>query len=397
MSSSTAIIVGGGVIGLSTAYHLAKRRYGKIILLEKGQVGDGSSSRAAGIITGLLWSETGVLARKRAFELYAELSRELVGYKYQNVGCLNLFDPHSWHEREPLLAMYKRCGAPFEIISNQEIQKRWPQLTPGDQFMGLHDPRGGFSEPDEYLPAITKKIRELGVEIFEHQAVADFLVRNGRIVGVKTNVATFEGDAVVCTVYAWTLPLLERLSYRLPVKTFVHQRYVTKPLAAPVAIPAVNANPLLGYVRPARGNRLLLGIETTEREEYRIPSRDWQMSVTADPIWKDSLRASFGNIVPALKDTPWETEKVGLLTFSMDGEPILGPIEQLPGLYVGVAFHSGGFAYNPVAGQLLAEHVMDGRTSIDIRTFSPNRFDPKQVDEYLATTVAQKDSIRRRH
>jgi glycine/D-amino acid oxidase-like deaminating enzyme len=168
-------------------------------------------------------------------------------------------------------------------------------------------------------------------------------------------------------------------------------------LAAPVAIPAINADPLLGYVRQARGNRLLLGIETSEREEYHIPSRDWQMSVTADPIWKDSLRESFSQVLPALKGTPWETEKVGLLTFSMDGEPILGPIERLPGLYVGVAFHSGGFAYNPVAGMLLAEYVMDGRTSIDISTFSPNRFDPNLVDQYLATKVAQKDSMRRRH
>jgi len=397
MSSSTAIIVGGGVIGLSTAYHLAKRGYGKIILLDKGQVGDGSSSRAAGIITGLLWSETGVRARKKAFELYAELSRELDGYKYQNVGCLNLFDPNSWRDRESLLAMYKRCEAPFEIMSNLEIQKRWPQLTPSEKYLGLFDPRGGYSEPDEYIPAIRKKIRELGVEILEHQTVADFLERNGRITGVKTNVATFEGDAVVCTVYAWTLPLLERLNCRLPVKVFVHQRYVTKPLAVPVAVPAMNANPLLGYVRPARGNRLLLGIETTEREEYRVPSRDWQMSVTADPIWKDSLRESFSGVIPALKNTPWETEKVGLLTFSMDGEPILGPIEKLPGLYIGVAFHSGGFAYNPVAGMLLAEYVMDGGTSIDISTFSPDRFDSKLTDQYLATTVAQKDSIRRRH
>ena len=79
MQSSTAIIIGGGVIGLSTAYHLARMRFGKIILLDKGPVGDGSSSRAAGIITGLLWSETGVLARKRSLELYRELSSDLPG------------------------------------------------------------------------------------------------------------------------------------------------------------------------------------------------------------------------------------------------------------------------------------------------------------------------------
>src|SRR5262249_15120000 len=136
MSSRVAIIIGGGVIGLSTAYHLARKKYGRVIVLEKGQLGDGSSSRAAGIITGLLWSEPGVLARKKAFELYAELSNDLDGYRFQHVGCLNLFDAPSWPDREKLLPLYKRCGAPFEILSASEMSKRWPALTPRDDFIG---------------------------------------------------------------------------------------------------------------------------------------------------------------------------------------------------------------------------------------------------------------------
>src|SRR5262249_28427227 len=83
MSSATVVIVGGGVIGLSTAYHLAHKGFGRIIVIEKGPVGDGSSSRAAGIITGLLWSETGVLARKLSLARFRELSDELDGYTFQ--------------------------------------------------------------------------------------------------------------------------------------------------------------------------------------------------------------------------------------------------------------------------------------------------------------------------
>src|SRR5436190_23838709 len=106
MSASTTVIVGGGVIGLSTAYHLACKGFGKIIVLEKGPVGDGSSSRAAGIITGLLWSDTGVIARKLSLQRFRELSDELPGYRFQDVGCLNLFDPPSWPEREKLFPLY---------------------------------------------------------------------------------------------------------------------------------------------------------------------------------------------------------------------------------------------------------------------------------------------------
>jgi sarcosine oxidase subunit beta len=105
----------------------------------------------------------------------------------------------------------------------------------------------------------------------------------------------------------------------------------------------------------------------------------------------------FVPLVPLLGNTSWDTEKVGLVTYSLDGEPILGPVAGLPGFYVGVAFHSGGFAYNPVAGLLLAEFVADGRTSIDVTAFSPDRFNSVDVESYLNTTVVQRDSFRRRH
>ena len=271
-ATSKVIVIGGGVIGLSTAYHLARKRFGRVVVFDKGPVGDGSSSRAAGIITDLLWSEPGVRARKKSLELYRELSQELAGYRFQDVGCLNLFDAPSWKERERLLPLYTRLSVPYEILDGPEMRRRWPDLDPGEGLIGLHDPLGGYSEPDEYIPALARRNRELGVEIREREKVTGFALRNGRVAGVRTAAGTEEADAVIATVYAWTKHVVEPLGLRFPVKCFVHQRWITEALPAPPAIPAVNANPLLGYVRPATGGRLLAGLETPERPQYEVPS-----------------------------------------------------------------------------------------------------------------------------
>lgn len=398
MSKATAIIIGGGVTGLSTAYHLARKQFGRVIVLEQGLVGAGSSSRAAGIITGLLWSETGVRARKLSLARFRELSDELDGYQFQATGCLNLFDPPAWPARAALLPLYDRLGAPYEILDAAEMRRRWPDLHPHDEWIGLFDPLGGYSEPDAYLPALARACRALGVEIRERQPVADFVLRGGRVAGVITGAETIAADAVVCTVYAWTNLLLGRAGIQLPVKAFVHQRYVTEPLAQPLDIPAVNANPLGGYIRPAAGGRMLAGIETAERAEYRVASPGFDMaSLSAPAELKQRIKADFTPYVPALGPAAWAIDKVGLLTFAMDGEPILGPLRQIAGLYVGVAFHSGGFAYNPASGMLLAEFVADGRTSVDLAAFAPERFSLAETTAYLAETLEQKHVVRRRH
>ncbi len=398
--SRHAVIVGAGVTGLSTAYHLARKSYGEITVIEKGRVGDGASSRAAGIITGLLWSETGVRARKISLTRFRELSDELDGYEFQDVGCLNLFDAASWPERERLLPLYDRLGVEYEIMDREEMAAAWPDLVLAGEPVGLFDPLGGYSEPDHYLPALAEGCRALGVRIREGCMITDFITDSGRMAGVVAAGERIEADAVVSTVHVWTLKVLESIGLQLPLKSFVHQRYVTAPLPSPVRIPAVNANPYGGYLRPAYGQRLLAGIENPSAPEFHVPDRSFEMSAIAPPPGLDAAaRDDLLPLVPKaagadLADrtarttrTGWEIEKAGLLSFSRDGEPVLGPVNRFPGLYVGVAFHSGGFAYNPAAGVLLAGCVADGRPEIDIEDFSPNRFDPDETDAYNRTMI----------
>ena len=390
MKTPRAIVIGGGVLGMSTAYHLARKGYGHVTLIEKGVLGDGSSSRAAGIITGLLLTRTSVLVRKLCLELFRQLSQELEGYEYNAAGCLNLFTPRSWNEREGLLEMYRELEAPFEVLDSVEMKRRWPMLQPQDNSVGLLDPLGGYSEPHEYVPALAARIRRMGVEVREGEMVKEIITSGGRVTGVAITNGFLEADAVIGAVDSWTRRLISDLGLTLPVKSSVHQRYLTEPLPSPLVFPVVNAHPLDGYVRPASGGRLLLGISSPERPEYQVDSPDFQISeLSAAPELKDRIRRNFSSFVPVLKGLSWGSESVGLLTIPMDGEPLLGPLEELPGFFTGLAFQGSGFAYNPGAGLLLAEFVADGYTSIDISAFSPSRFDPSESETFLATRLTE--------
>ncbi|MCY4090216.1 MAG: FAD-binding oxidoreductase [Caldilineaceae bacterium] len=401
---SRFIVIGGGVIGLNAAYQLARKGAGKVIVLEKGVVGDGSSSRAAGFITGLMWTETAIKARKISLRLYRELTADLdrYGYRFQDVGCLNIFDATSWPGREEILPVYDRHDVPYEILDAEEIRRRWPDLAPEEDHIGLHDELGGYSEPHEFVPALARRCRDLGVEIREHARVEGLEIESGRVVGVRTSLVTVEADMVVCAVHSWTRAFMELCGLRLPIKSFVHQRYVTTELPEAAVIPAINANPQGGYIRPARlgtgDARLLAGGETEERPEERVDDLDFHMAGLGAPkSLRARLAANLAPLVPKLAGTSWETEQVGLISFSLDGEPVLGTLPQLSGLVVGAAFHSGGFAYSPVAGLLLAELAADEETSVDISTFSPARFSAQDTDAYLARTVVEGEVFRRRH
>ncbi len=321
------IIVGGGVIELSTAYNLAKLGDASVLLLEKQAVGDGSSSRAGGIVTGHLWTETGVEARKISLRLYRELSEELdaYGYQYQAVGCLNLFSPEDWPERAALLPLYGTCDVPYEIIDAGEIRYRWPELAPAEDAIGLYDPLGGYSEPDEYVPALAQRCRDLGVDIREGVTVTGFVKEGNRITGVSAGGELIDADLVICTLHSWTNRLLAEVGKQLPIKSFVHQRYLTEPLRQTAKLPAVNANPYEAYLRPASGNRILVGGETPERAELGTPPLAFRMGQFSAPNgFSDSLRDKVKPLLPLLDQHTFTDEKVGLISFSMDGEPILG-------------------------------------------------------------------------
>ena len=201
-------------------------------------------------------------------------------------------------------------------------------------------------------------------------------------------------DATVCTVNAWANSLLSLVGQPLPVRNFVHERFVTFPFPEPPRLPATNDDTKGVYYRPTEDNRILLGTETLEPVQIKKPGPDFDL-IELEPA-ADSLpfiRQAVRDRLPRMKDAGFDYHRVGLISYPIDLVPNIGPVDALPGLYLGTNFCSGGFGYHPVAGLLLSEYIVDGQTQIDVSSFSPDRFKDFDTEAYLEQEISQREMI----
>ena len=397
-------IMGGGVIGMSTAFHLAEKGVPKITVIDKGNIGGGSSLQAAGIVTSLEWNETAIRARLKTLDNFERFSSILNGYFFHQVGCVNLSSEEGYIEGKELRDLQIRLGSKVEVLQGKELTNRFSDVIAGPDEFGVLDLRGGYSEPHRYVPALHNKIKDMGVQIREHEEVVDFDLQGAEIKGLVTrsslnqNETKEEFDVVICAVNAWINHLLSLIDFQIPMKNFVHERFVTKPFSNKLNLPAINDNVVEGYIRPTEDNRLLVGTDAHNPGNFAMPNQQFTVDqLSPDPRALPFLKERFKSRVPVIEKAVWDYHTVGLISITRDATPVIGPIPGIPGLFVCSNFHSGGFAYNPVAGQLIAEHVVDGETSIDSKRYLPERFKGFDTESYLQNSFTIEGMKFKRH
>ena len=394
----SVVVIGAGVTGLSTAFHLVEKGVERVVVVDKGTVGGGSSLQVGGIVTMLLTTQTEVRARGISLDLFERFSRILDGYRFHQVGCLNLYTEDVFARTEADWDMWRQLGAKFEVLRGGEISERFPDLVALETDRATLDLRAGYSEPHRYVPALRAKVEDMGVEIRENEPVTGFERSGGRVTGVVTDSGSIEADATVCAVNAWTNHLLSLVGFSTPHKNFVHQRYVTKPFPGPPRLPAVNDHILECYVRPTDDNRLLVGTSVEGIGSYDMRGPDFDVSeLEPHPDALPYIREQMVRRTPMLEGAEWDYHTVGLISFAYDVKPVIGPVPGVEGLFIGAHFHSGGFAYNPVSGLLVAEHVVDGGTRIDTELYSPARFGDVDTEAFLATPLTNEEIGHARH
>ncbi len=363
------VIIGGGVIGLSIAYHLGQKKVGIIVLLEKGQLGEGSTSRCVGGIRTQFSTEINIRFSLESMKTFDRFEEEFgVNPEFKRIGYLFLAttdrDVEIFRQN---ITLQKKFSIPVEWLDSDEIRRRFPYLKMDDILGGTFSPRDGYAGPSEVLSGFAGGAKRTGVRIYEGVEAKEILVDKGKVTGVRTNGGEIYSPVVVNAGGPYASLVAEMAGLRIPVKPLRRQVFVTAPFhLIDQAIPLTIDFHRGWYFRQEVDGFLLSG--PLDREPSFNTNTDYEAMVEA------SENAIYR--VPALEKAQIARGWAGLYEISPDNHAILGKVPGLEGFILANGFSGHGFQHSPAVGKVISELILDGEaTTIDISSLSIQRFE----------------------
>lgn len=380
-SETKVVIIGGGIIGASAAYHLAKAGWRDVVLLEQNKLGGGTTWHAAGLVGRLRTSNSLTRINKYTAELYAGLEAETghsVGWK--QVGSLIVAKSQDrMVQLHRTASMAELFGVQVDLISPDECLKKWPLLRHEDLLGGAWLPHDGKVLPGEVPIALAKGARKYGAQVFEGVRVAKILTRAGRAVGVETSAGTIHAEYVVLCGGMWARQIGLAAGVNLPLYPVEHHYIVSNPIEGAFDELPVGRDPDLCLYFRGEGNGVMLGAFQKYTKPWmvdRVPD-DFSFKLL-EPDWpkyQEPLAAGKWRI-PALENSGFAKFVNGPESFTPDNNFLMGETPELRNLFVAAGFNSVGIASAGGAGKYLAEWMIDRQPSIDLWSVDVRRFGP---------------------
>jgi glycine cleavage system aminomethyltransferase T/glycine/D-amino acid oxidase-like deaminating enzyme len=376
------VIIGGGIVGVSTLYHLAKRGV-PAVLLERRKLASGTTWHAAGIVGQLRDSTAQTELGKYTARLFAELEVETgqaTGYKPN--GTINLALSDVRHEQ--LLRSHDhamRMGIKTFLLSREELSDRWPWIVVDDVKSAFFVPSNGQVNPLDVTVALSKGARALGGQLFENTKVLELVVRDGRVGGVVTDHGTIAAEKVVLAGGMWSHLFAKAHGVTVPLHATEHFYIVTEPLAGlRKDQPILNIAEERTYWKEDTGKLLIGGFEAKGKPygQDGIPD-DFefdQLPFDMDHV-EPELERMFSRM-PSLAELGIQTFFNGPESFTPDGRPYLGPSHELSGLFIATGMNSNGILNSGGVGLTMAEWLIDGEPSRGMGPLLARRAHPFQ-------------------
>jgi len=378
-TQARVVIVGGGIMGCSTAYHLAKLGWKDVVLLEQGRLSGGTTWHAAGLV-GQLRSYSNLTRLIRySTELYAKLEAETgLATGWKQCGSLTVARTE---ERMTLLrrsaAMAQAQGVACEPLTPKEAGDKYPVMRTDDLVGAVWLPGDGKANPADITQALAKGARNNGVRIFEKTRVTAVETKDGRVTGVQTTQGPIKAEIVVNCGGQWARQLGRSVGVTVPLYSCEHMYIVTEKMEnVPRDLPVMRDPDGYIYFKEEVGGLLMGGFEPVAKPWNKdvIPD-DFEFGMLPDD-W-DQFQILMDNAlirVPSLDKVGIKTFMNGPESFTPDLNYILGEAPTLKGFFVGAGFNSMGIASSGGAGMALAEWIVAGEPTLDLWPVDIRRF-----------------------
>ncbi len=379
------VIIGGGIAGVSTAYHLARLGISDVILLEQGKLTCGTTWHAAGLVGQTRATRNATRMSRYGIDLYAALEAETgLATGWKQCGSLNVFrTPERLTLARRQMARARSFGIDFEFIAPEKVPDYAPILRHDDLAGAVWIPGDGKANPTDLTHSLAKGARQRGVRIVEGAKVTGVHLHNGRVAGVGWSHAGATGqiscEALVNCGGQWARELARRSGVTVPLYAAEHFYIVTERIAGVTPdFPVVRDPDGCIYYKEEVGGLVMGGFEPVAKPWHVSPIPDGFEFQLLPEDW-DQFEILMTN---ALHRTPClETAQVKMLlngpeSFTPDGNFILGEAPEVAGYYVCAGFNSAGIANSGGAGRLVAEWIAGGEAPLDLWDVDIRRFAP---------------------
>lgn len=422
MNRARIVVIGGGILGCSIAYHLTALGETDVVLLEQHKLTDGATWHAAGLVGQLRSSRNTTRMLEHSVELYRRLEAETgQAVDWHEVGSLRLAcSPERVMELRRLATMAKSFGLPMEIISPEEAQAKFPLMSTDDVLAAAFLPTDGYIDPASVTMAIAKGARSRGTRVMEDTKVTAITVEGRRITGVtiehpERGVESIECEIVVNAAGMWGLEVGRLAGARVPAFAVEHQYLLTGPIEELTpselrSMPTMRDPDHLVYYKPDGPGLLVGGYEpdTLAFAEDGIPAPFQRKLLEPNFERFDQLAALAVKRTPVVERAGIRSLINGPIPYSADADFVMGKAPELDNFYVATGFLYG-IAAGGGAGKMMAEWILEGRPSLDLWPLDIRRFAfhhttkhfmyPRAVELYghhykLSAPGSEKQSVR---
>jgi glycine/D-amino acid oxidase-like deaminating enzyme len=372
--TADVVVIGGGVMGTSIAYHLARRRFGRLVLVEKHTICSGTSAKSSAIVrTHYTTRQTAAMSllARHMIERFPDEVGAPSGFV--RTGMLLIGDPAGRGAVERTVAMNRELGIETGFVTADDVRGIDPLLTPPEGSPMVYEPRSGYGNPHDVAAGYASAFSAAGGEIRQTTTVTGIDTSRGQVRSVQTTAGEIATAHVVIAAGPWASAVGRLAGLDLPVMASRQSIVTLRPSFPfgrdhPVTIDLVNEV----YLRSETGNLILVG--NTRHGDDR-PGNPDDYEDRPDLDYAVDIATRLSRLMPRAADAGIAGGWSGMYEISPDWNPIMGTASATAGLHYCVGFSGHGFKLSPVAGLLMAELIADGRAStLDITPYRLERF-----------------------